>query len=165
MNPAAPIMSAITALLWFAAPVLAQEIGTAGQDALERARSGTIVQWRNPDDGIGGTFVPKPAFRDSSGRICREFAWTVTIADRRQEAWGTACRQPDGSWKLQRADTADVPHWRHAAPAPVYAPPSRVIYYPQPYYYPRPYYGSSIHIGIGSVHRRHHHRHRHHRHW
>jgi hypothetical protein len=168
MKTAAPIFAA-GVLLWLAAPVVAQEIGTAGQDALERARSGTVVQWRNPDDGIGGTFVPKPAFQDSSGRICREFNQTVMIGNRQQEAWGTACRQSDGSWKLQRADVADVPQVRYAAPAPVYvpapvyAPPPRVIYYPQPYYYPRPYYGSSIHIGIGSRYR--HHRHRHHRHW
>jgi hypothetical protein len=168
MKPAVLLLAA-GALLWLATPALAQDIGTAGQDALERARSGTVVQWRNPDDGIGGTFVPRPAFQDPSGRICREFTQTVMIGNRQQEAWGTACRQSDGSWKLQRADVADVPQVRHVTPAPVYlpapvyAPPPRVIYYPQPYYYPRPYYGSSIHIGIGSGHRRHHHRHR--RHW
>ncbi len=174
MKTAVPML-AVGTLLWLAAPVQAQDIGTAGQDALERARSGTVVQWRNPDDGIGGTFVPKPAFQDSSGRICREFNQTVLIGNRQQEAWGTACRQSDGSWKLQRADVADVPQVRYEsptpvyvpapvyAPAPVYVPAPRVIYYPQPHYYPRPYYGSSIHIGIGSGHRRHHHHHR--RHW
>ncbi len=157
-----PAVIALACVLSLAAPAVAQEIGTAGQDALERARSGTVVQWRNPDDGIAGTFVPKPAFQDSGGRICREFTQTVTIGERQQEAWGTACRQSDGSWKLQRADVAEAPQVRHVpAPMPVYAPPPQVIYYPQPYYYPRPYYGSSFHIRLGGGH---HHRHRHHRH-
>lgn len=165
MNPAATAV-VLAAGLSLAAPTFAQEIGTAGQDALERARSGSVVQWRNPDDGIAGTFVPKPAFQDSGGRICREFTQTVMIGDRRQEAWGTACRQSDGSWKLQRADVAEAPQVRYVpapTPVPVYAPAPQVIYYPQPYYYPRPYYGSSVYIRLGGGHR-HHHRH-HYRHW
>jgi|SRR5579863_7240893 len=33
---------------------------------------------------------------------CREFQTTVTIEGKRQEAVGTACRQPDGSWHVSR---------------------------------------------------------------
>ena len=32
-------------------------------------------------------------------RICREYRTTATIAGRRQHLYGTACRQPDGSWQ------------------------------------------------------------------
>ncbi len=159
---------AVTACL--AGPAVAQIIGQAGQDALENARSGTVVQWRNPDDGASGTFVPKPAFQDAGGQICREFQQTVTIGGQQQQAWGTACRQSDGSWKLQRAATADnpppAPRFVPAqAPVVVYAPPPPVIYtyppyyYPPGYYYARPYYSSSVYIGIGGG------RHRHHGHW
>lgn len=168
MNRAAVSMI-LAAGLSLAVPSIAQEIGTVGQDALERARSGTVVQWRNPDDGVVGTFVPKPAYQDSSGRICREFNQSVMIGNRQQEAWGTACRQSDGSWKLQRADVAEAPQVRYVpapAPAAVHVPPPQVVYYPpvyypRPYYYPRPHYGPSFYIRLGGGHR---HRH-HHRHW
>lgn len=150
--------------------VNAQILNSAGQDALENARSGTVVQWRNPDDGAVGAFVPKPAFQSADGQICREFNQTVTIGGQQQQAWGTACRQADGSWRLQRAATAEVPpplpRYVPAPPAPVtvYAPPPPVIYtyspvyFPPGYYYARPYYTSSIFVRIGGSDR---HRHRH----
>jgi len=167
MRLAVPAL-ALAATVSLALPAAAQIIGQAGQDALENARSGTVVQWRNPDDGATGTFVPKPAFQDASGQICREFQQTVTIGSQQQQAWGMACRQGDGSWKLQRAATADSPPPAPRfvpAPAPVvvYAPPPPVIYdyppvyYPPGYYYRRPYYSSSIYIGIGGGRRHHHH--------
>ena len=148
----------------------AQILNSAGQDALENARSGTVVQWRNPDEGTSGAFVPKPAFQSADGQICREFSQTVMIGGQQQQAWGTACRQIDGSWKLQRAATTEVlppqPRYVPAPPAPVtvYAPPPPVIYtysptyFPPGYYYARPYYTSSIFVRIGGPRR-------HHRHW
>jgi surface antigen len=33
---------------------------------------------------------------------CREFQQDVTIAGERVKAFGTACRQPDGTWKIVR---------------------------------------------------------------
>ena len=70
--------------------------------ALETSKSGTAVAWRNPDTGNRGTVTPKPAFKNNNGRYCREFQQTVTIGGRTAEAYGTACRQPDGSWKIVR---------------------------------------------------------------
>ena len=32
---------------------------------------------------------------------CREYQHTVTIDGKQEKAYGTACRQPDGSWKIQ----------------------------------------------------------------
>lgn len=40
--------------------------------------------------------VPSPA----AAPRCREFDTVVTIAGRPQQAFGTACLQPDGSWKV-----------------------------------------------------------------
>jgi hypothetical protein len=168
MKLAKPLLAAVFALA--ASGAQAQGINAAGQDALENARSGTVVQWRNPDDGAVGTFVPKPAFQSADGQVCREFNQTVTIGGQQQQAWGTACRQADGSWKLQRAATAEAPppqpRYIPAPPAPVtvYAPPPPVVYtyspvyFPPGYYYARPYYTSSIFIGVGGPRR-------HHRHW
>ena len=153
----------------------AQVLGAAGQDALETARSGTGVQWVNPDTGAVETITPKPAFRAPSGEVCREFQQEVRIGGQVQQAWGIACRQPDGSWRLQRANPREVavsrptyvapppvvyvppppPTVVYAYPPPVYFPrpvyyPAPAYYYPRPVYYPRPYYSSSVGIWIGS---------------
>lgn len=70
------------------------------QRALETGRSGAPVGWHNPDSGHYGQVVPQPAYRSSSGEYCREYQQTVTIDGRPQSAYGTACRQPDGSWQV-----------------------------------------------------------------
>ena len=38
--------------------------------------------------------------RSSAGRYCREFQHEVTIGSKREQSYGTACRQPDGSWEI-----------------------------------------------------------------
>lgn len=69
-------------------------------DALERAPSGQSVAWNNPDSGNYGSVVPQPAYRAPTGEYCREYQQTITVAGRSEEAYGKACRQPDGSWKI-----------------------------------------------------------------
>ncbi len=70
------------------------------QYALEKARSGTEVEWRDPDSGKRGAVIPSPAYRNARGQYCREYQQTVMIGGRKEAAYGTACRQPDGSWKV-----------------------------------------------------------------
>ena len=69
--------------------------------ALETSKSGTAVAWQNPDTGNRGTVTPKPVFK-SNGQYCREFQQTVTIGTKTAEAYGRACRKPDGSWQIVR---------------------------------------------------------------
>jgi surface antigen len=69
------------------------------QQAFEGGRSGQPVAWRNPDTGASGTVVPRPAY-PTNGTYCREFQQNITVGGRTQEAYGTACRQADGSWKV-----------------------------------------------------------------
>ncbi len=128
-------------------PAAPPPLSPQGQQALETAPSGTAVQWRNPDTGATSTIVPQPAFQTSGGQVCREFQETVTIGGQPQQAYGTACRQPDGSWKLQPAPAQAPPATAATvAPPPVaYAYPA---YFPPAYYYPRPYYS---HVFIGGV--------------
>ncbi len=38
----------------------------------------------------------------SSSTYCREYRQSIKIGDQEQEIIGTACRQPDGSWKVLR---------------------------------------------------------------
>ena len=71
----------------------------AAQRALETAPSGKPVAWTNPDSGHSGTVTPVRTY-ESNGRFCREFQQTVTIGGRPEDSFGTACRQPDGSWRI-----------------------------------------------------------------
>lgn len=68
---------------------------------LENAKSGTVSTWKNPDSGHSGTFKPTRTY-ERQGRYCREFVQSVRIGGKVEEAYGTACRQPDGSWEMVR---------------------------------------------------------------
>ncbi len=70
------------------------------QRSLERVPSGQSTTWRNPDNGHSGTFTPTRTFQTTSGGYCREYQQTVTVAGETQRAFGKACRQPDGSWRI-----------------------------------------------------------------
>lgn len=70
------------------------------QQTLETAPSGQTMNWRNPDNGNYGTVVPQAAYQNASGQYCREYQQTVTVGGQTERAFGTACRQPDGSWKI-----------------------------------------------------------------
>lgn len=70
------------------------------QNALETSPSGQTSTWSNPDSGHSGTVTPQPAYQTSSGQYCREYQQQVTVGGKTETAYGTACRQPDGSWKI-----------------------------------------------------------------
>lgn len=70
------------------------------QTTLETAPAGTSATWRNPDSGHHGTVTPTSTYQNSGGQYCREFSQTVNIGGRSEEAYGTACRQPDGTWQI-----------------------------------------------------------------
>jgi surface antigen len=76
------------------------EMQRSTNNALETGRSGESVAWNNPDSGNYGAVVPKPAYRAPSGEYCREYQQTVTVAGKSEEAYGKACRKPDGSWEI-----------------------------------------------------------------
>lgn len=70
------------------------------QQTLEKAPTGQASSWRNPDTGNYGTVTPMRPYQGPEGSYCREFQQTVTVAGQTQHAYGTACRQADGSWKI-----------------------------------------------------------------
>ena len=69
------------------------------QKSLETAPSGRTTTWKNPDTGNYGTFTPQKAYETNNG-YCREFTQQINVGGKSQNAYGTACRQPDGSWKI-----------------------------------------------------------------
>ena len=70
------------------------------QDQAQTAPVGTPISWTNPESGNSGTVTPTREGRDAAGNQCREYRTTVKVGGKEEEAYGTACRQPDGSWKV-----------------------------------------------------------------
>ena len=77
-----------------------REANRAAMQAFDTAPSGQSVAWRNPDSGNSGTITPTRTYQTASGQYCREFQQTVTIGGESQQAFGRACRQPNGSWQI-----------------------------------------------------------------
>ncbi|MEM9877688.1 MAG: RT0821/Lpp0805 family surface protein [Pseudomonadota bacterium] len=72
----------------------------AQQLALEVGLSGQAQQWYNPDTGNYGSIVPQPAYQTTAGQFCREYQQRIFVGGQQVEGYGTACRQPDGAWKI-----------------------------------------------------------------
>ena len=68
--------------------------------SLETVRTGVPSTWRNPDTGNQYTVVPTRTYDSGSGP-CREYTVDATVGGNREKVYGTACRQPDGSWRVQ----------------------------------------------------------------
>jgi len=71
------------------------------QDALEYNKTDQVSTWRNPDSGNSGTVKPVSTYRSDAGTDCREFESTIYVDGKQETGTGTACRQPDGTWKIQ----------------------------------------------------------------
>jgi surface antigen len=68
--------------------------------AAETAPVGQQIVWSNPETGNSGTVTPTREGQDTAGNTCREYKSTVNVGGKTEEAYGTACRQPDGTWKI-----------------------------------------------------------------
>lgn len=66
---------------------------------LESVRTGVSSRWQNPDTGYQYAVTPTRTYETSAGP-CREYTIDARIGGRTEEVYGTACRQPDGSWKV-----------------------------------------------------------------
>lgn len=72
----------------------------ASQRALETAQPGQSLPWSNPRSGNSGTITPKGYYRNASGDYCREYTQTIRVGGRTEQGYGTACREPDGTWRI-----------------------------------------------------------------
>ncbi len=101
-----------TAIGTLAGAMIGSEIGKsldradqlAMAQAEQKAHTATVgekIVWNNPDSGNSGSVTPIRDGRNAqSNAYCREYQTTVVIDGREQSAYGTACQQPDGSWKV-----------------------------------------------------------------
>lgn len=77
-------------------------IQQAAHNGLEYNQTGQSTSWRNPDSGHSGTITPTRTYQ-ANGRDCRDFDTTVNIEGKAEKAVGRACRQPDGTWRIQNS--------------------------------------------------------------
>lgn len=73
------------------------------QEKMESAATtvpiGQQASWQN-SKGAQYTVTPVKDYHNTSNQYCREYQTTVTVNGKTQNAYGRACRQPDGSWKI-----------------------------------------------------------------
>ena len=70
------------------------------QSAIVNTPVGSEATWKSKK--TGDTYVVRPVknYRARSGRYCREYNTRVKIGGKWKNAYGRACRQPDGSWQI-----------------------------------------------------------------
>lgn len=85
---------------------------------------------------------------------CREFNTSVMVGGAPQRAYGTACLQPDGSWRIQQMVTGPttvvVPEPQTYVVAPrVYRPYYPPAYVANPWVYGPPLFVGGVYVGGG----------------
>lgn len=104
LPPAAPVRIAGRLLdgpyLLFLGPDDVARARRAAQNAFETTPAGQTSIWRNPANGHWGTVTPARTFRDAAGRYCRDYRQTVTVDGQEHQGNGTACREPNGAWRI-----------------------------------------------------------------
>ena len=68
--------------------------------AMETTRTGVATRWQNPDTGYAYAVTPTETTQTAQGP-CREFTMNAQIGGQTEQVYGTACREPDGSWRIE----------------------------------------------------------------
>lgn len=90
--------SAITLKLLDLVDEQAQREHEAAQIDATRAEIGEKIYW-DTDDASGYVVTTREG-ASSRGLTCREYQHSITVGGKTEEAYGTACLQPDGAWKI-----------------------------------------------------------------
>lgn len=72
--------------------------GDASQRALETAQPNQTLPWKGSN--ASGTITPSGYYKNPQGQYCREYTQKIVVAGKTQQGHGTACREPDGTWKI-----------------------------------------------------------------
>jgi surface antigen len=99
---------AATALGTLVGFVIGQEVGrnltrmeeTCFSRTFEHVPDRETIVWQNPQQGAQYQVMPVRTADAGNGQYCREYQAKATVGGKVSETYGTACRQPDGSWKL-----------------------------------------------------------------
>jgi len=75
-----------------------QRLHEQAQVLASTANVGETIVWEDGD--ASGSVTTTRVGKSTSGRHCREFQQKVTIGGKTEQAYGTACLQPDGAWEI-----------------------------------------------------------------
>lgn len=67
--------------------------------ALDKSVDGESTTWSNDETGLRHSVTPTRTYQGDSGGRCRDFTTVTQIDGRDEVVHGTACKQPDGTWK------------------------------------------------------------------
>ncbi len=73
---------------------------STSQKAMETAQPGQTLPWKNAQTGNSGSVTPLNYYQNNQGQYCREYSQTIVVGGQKQDGYGKACRQPDGSWQI-----------------------------------------------------------------
>jgi len=76
----------------------AQRDHEAAQVAATTASVGETITWDSGE--ASGSVTTTKQGTSSNGQTCREFQQEITVAGESEQAYGTACLQGDGAWKI-----------------------------------------------------------------
>jgi surface antigen len=68
--------------------------------AVTHTPTNQTTAWTNQNTGVTYQVTPIRNYKTTQNQYCREYQTTVIINGEAQKAYGTACRKPDGSWKI-----------------------------------------------------------------
>ncbi len=99
---------AATALGILLGAVIGQQVGgriaradeVCFTQTFEHAPDNETITWNNMRQGAEYQVTPTRTVKTRSGEYCREYQAKASVGGRITDTYGTACRQPDGSWKL-----------------------------------------------------------------
>lgn len=88
--------------------VLGQQVGhslsrveeTCFTNTFEHVPDKQTIIWQDPNQGAQYQVTPVRTAQTDNGMYCREYQAKATVGGKASETYGTACRMPDGSWKL-----------------------------------------------------------------
>ena len=70
------------------------------ESAITTTPVGSQAQWTNQQTDITYKVTPTKQYKTASNQYCREYTTSVKVDGQWQNAYGKACRQSDGSWKM-----------------------------------------------------------------
>jgi len=64
----------------------------------------TLVEYRTREPAVveGAYLDAEPGIDGGPSRYCREYTQQIRIGNEIKESYGTACLQPDGTWRIER---------------------------------------------------------------
>lgn len=73
----------------------------ADERAYHTLETGKSSRWHNPESRHWGEMTAGPRVKQN-GKVCRQYTQTIYIDGKPHTAHGFACRQADGSWRLNK---------------------------------------------------------------